>query len=407
VRGSRLTRTVVVLVPAIALLGACAGNRGTTVTPPASPVTTAHGSTSTGSSATTIPQAAATTTPPTTADGTVGTGYINTDNRTYAEFLQWTGSGREYQGTLDEDEVSGSPPNETLSTDNQSVVAQISGKQLTLTISGDNPLFGQVTGNGFTVNIPQQDGSIGSGTFVSSTPGQFNEVVAELQAAIGGNNRAQAQANAAAAAQAAAQAQLAKEQQAINGDGQAVASDIQSLQGDESSLSGDVNGIQGDLNSEDGDVGTTATDQQQVGTDMTDGNSDEACSDAAEVASDADEVSSDTDEIESDADEVESDLGVLNQDVSRLTQDSQALQAAEAQLPSYATNAPTASYVNGATAQAGSDVTSAINQTNADIAQAGQYEDQAFQDADAAASTGACGGGPETPSPPTTVPAGA
>jgi hypothetical protein len=68
------------------------------------------------------------------------------------------------------------------------MVGQISGKEITLSISGSNQIFGEVTGNSFTIDIPLKDGGIGSGTFVSSTPGQFNEVVAEIQAAIGSVN---------------------------------------------------------------------------------------------------------------------------------------------------------------------------------------------------------------------------
>jgi hypothetical protein len=196
-----LSRAVVVLVPALALLGACSGNSATTVVPLDSPPTTTHGAT-TLPGATTIPQAAATTALPTTADGTVGTGYINTDNRTYAQFLQWDDVDGQIQGTLQEDDVSGTPPHEILSATADPMAGQISGKQIALSISGGVEILGQVTSSGFRINIPLKDGSIGSGTFVSSTAGQFNEVVAEMQAAIGRNNRAQAQANPAAASDA-------------------------------------------------------------------------------------------------------------------------------------------------------------------------------------------------------------
>lgn len=325
----------------------------------------------------------ATTTVP--GRGAVGTGFLATDSGDVI-FIQWTQSGTAVNGTAEGDTLSGTPPNQSVSTKTITVTGQDQGSTVALSFYGGTEVFGTLSGGSFTVNFPQQDGSLAPVTFTSATATQFNQTLAALQGTTGTVN-----------SQAAAANQLAAEKAAIDRASAAVSNDISGLSQDVSGLTGSLGPFTKDLGQAQTDLAATAKLEQQVigeaqgGTDPN-----QVCSDSDTVGSDADTVGSDRDTIPSDADSTERDATTVRNDIANLQQAFASLQKAQSQLPSYSNGAPTQDSVNQAVGEAQQALTSALATANGYVSQVNGYQAQAYQDARGAAQAGDCAG-PATP----------
>ena len=321
--------------------------------------------------------------PTSTSPAPVGSGYLNT-SATSAAFIQWNTNGSNISGTIQLDYIEGNPPNEQLSANTESVSGQINGSQISMSFSGGSAQFGTISGGGFTLDVPQSDGSLAPATFESATAAQFNQAVSALNSSVSSSNTA---ANQAAA--------TANAESTINGDGSTVTSDISGLGQDASTAVSDAEAISNDLGTEQADLASTASAEQSV--------ANEAKSQGAgspQVCSDSDGVASDADGVASDADGVVGDVTTVRNDIGGLQSDFAALQSAQATLPSYNANAPTQADVNSAIASAEKSVSAAINQTNNAIDRANAYQSDAYQEAIAANNAGGC---QSPPSPPQTL----
>jgi hypothetical protein len=325
----------------------------------------------------------------------VGTGYLATETGTVV-FMQWNVSGNNnMSGSAQVETLSGTPPNASVQTSTVSVNGSMNGDTITFSFDGGADVFGTLSGESFTVNFPQQDGSLAPTTFTSATAEQFNEALSNLQGNTGSANQRAAQ------AQAIAQ-QHAQQQSAIASAAQQVNEDLSGLSSDVSSLNNDLGDFGPSLTQAQNDLATTAAQEQTVQNEASNETSnDQVCSDADTAASDADTVASDGDTVSSDADSVENDLSTVRQDIRTVKSDFSSFQSAQSQQPSYrADGSPTSDRVNQAVGAANAGIAQAVNTANADIGQVNSDQTQAYNDAAAAASVGGCAG----PAAPTAQP---
>lgn len=295
-------------------------------------------------------------------------------------FIQWTQNGTAISGTAQVDTLSGTPPNQSVSTKTISVTGQLQGSTITLSFDGGTEVFGTLSGGSFTVNFPQPDGSLGPVTFTSASASDFNQALAALQGNTGAQN-----------SQAAAANQLAAEKGAIDKASAAVSSDITYLSQAPAALSATLGPFTKDLSQAQADLAATAKLEQQVIAEAQSGTDpNQVCTDSDSVATDADSVGTDGDSVSTDADGTETELGQVRGAISQVQQDFAALQNAQSQLPSYSDGAPTQSDVNQAVAAAQQAVTSTLATANGYLAQVNGYQTQAYQDAQGAAQAGDC-----------------
>jgi hypothetical protein len=311
----------------------------------------------------------------------VGKGYLANESDGVI-FIQWTQTGSELSGSAQVETLTGSPPNQTVNTKTISVVGQFSGSTITLSFDNGNEVFGTLADGSFTVNFPQQDGSLAPVTFTSATAARFNQALATLQGTTGSVNSQAAEANT-----------VNSEEQSIGHAVAAVESDISGVQQDVGQLSSSLGSFGKDLSQAQTDLTSTSQMEQQVINEAHSGTDpDQVCSDSDRVASDLDTVASDGDSVSSDADSTETALTTVRNDISSLQQNASAMQTALAQRPSYTDGAPSQSAINGAVSAAKQAISSALGTANSDIGQVNGYETQAFQDAQAAAQAGNCAG---------------
>ena len=271
----------------------------------------------------------------------VGTGYLANESDGVI-FLQWTNTDNDLSGTAQVEVLGGSPPNQSISTHTVSVTGQLNGSTITLSFEGGTQVFGTLSGGSFTVNFPQQDGSLAPVTFHSASAAEFNQALAALQGTTGSVNN-----------QAAAAETVTSQQQSIDRSASRVSGDISSLSSDSSQLSGTLDSYAKDLSQAQSDLASEAKLEGQVIAEANAGTGqDQVCTDSDTVASDEDTVASDGDSVSSDADSTESDLNTVRTDISNLQGDFSALQSAQAQRPSYSDGAPSQDQVNQAVAAA-------------------------------------------------------
>jgi len=285
----------------------------------------------------------------------VGTGYLASEPGGTI-FLQWNQTGNAVSGTAQVDNADGNPPNETVSTDTVSVSGQINGSSISLSFNGGNTEFGTISGGSFTINFPQQDGTLAPVTFNSASATDFNQAVGRLHSEVDQANQTAANA-----------AQLQQEQGAIQKAVQAVNDDLSALPKDASSIHEALQSFPGTLSQAQTDLATTASDEQKV---KSEGGGGSACVDAGTVAVDAGTVSVDDGSAAVDGGGVESALSTARSDVRSLTSDSQAMQMAQSALPSFQAGAPTQGTINQAITSANQSIAAAVAQANGDIDQA-------------------------------------
>jgi hypothetical protein len=133
-------------------------------------------------------------------------------------FIQWQESSSDHlQGTITEDQVSGTAPSETITANSSPFTGSVNGSSVSLRFGGflgiQAYVAGTLSGNTLTLQIPQASGTIQQAAFTAASVSSFNKVVATLR------SRAQIANTAAAKTQAAEKVRgrtAAKEQAAAN-----------------------------------------------------------------------------------------------------------------------------------------------------------------------------------------------
>jgi hypothetical protein len=292
------------------------------------------------------------------------TTYLCTFTSPEVLLLQWQESQGYLSGTYQDDKITGTAPQESLSPSNGNVSGSVKGSGITVTLTGGFPTwYGTDNGSQITLNIPQQDGSISSESCNRASVSDWNSAVASLNNELGSDNGTveQQQASASAAAQQQQTDQNAQSQ---------MTSDLNTLQN--FSLSSDLSSL--------------SSDTQQIGNDLNTVKSDAAngqgqdCFNADQVASDADTVMSDQDSVSSDVDGLTNDIANGRQDVSAVNSDISTLQNLGLPVPSNA-----GSTVSGAD----NAISNAVSTANADISTVNQ-DAQAAEQVSAGLSASAC-----------------
>lgn len=214
--------------------------------------------------------------------------------------IQWPDTGAVINGTYQDAELTGTAPDQQVSTARGDVTGQLSGDALTINIDNKGDWYGSIRGNKMTLNIPEQNGTIQPATCQHSTLAAWNQTIANL-----GSQNASANASAsAAAAQAQQQQDLANAQQTLATDVQQLASDAHTLDTDKT-LAGDVQTARTDL----------TTEQQDGASEQSDSCSNLA-NDANTVSNDANTVSNDVATITNDTSSIADSLKNLELDLS-------------------------------------------------------------------------------------------
>jgi len=298
-----------------------------------------------------------------------------------AIFIQWKQNGAAVSRAAQDDWMTGSPPNESLSANTITVSGQVNGSTISLSFSGDTEEFSTITGGSFTLNFPQPDGGFAPVRFQRSSTSAFNSAVAALNASITQINTTTGE-----------QALIAKEKNAINGETAAVEGDINAL--NELSFTPAFQPLSGQLQKEQTDLATTAS--QAKSAEGESGNYNQ-CNDADTAQVDADKVQDDADQIADTADGVESAVRSGYAAVGQASQDLAQLQADEANLPSYTPPALSRAAFDDAISSAQGVIATAMTTMNGRIDEANTYDSTAYQDAAAALASGSCG--PPAPGP--------
>lgn len=198
-RGRRLPAMVAspwALVAAAALLAGCGSAKADRSAPPAARAHRASASASQRLSAktadsTTTARAPATTAPATTTAAlapattvaqSVGYGYLAA-GQSEVVFLQFTKApGGEVTGSMYDDSLSASPPNETVQSNTDSFTGTLAGSELTLNFnSASAPVFGRLNSTTVRLELPQSDGSLAEVSFIKATPAQYDTALQRLQ----------------------------------------------------------------------------------------------------------------------------------------------------------------------------------------------------------------------------------
>jgi hypothetical protein len=101
-------------------------------------------------------------------------------------FIQWQqSSSGQLQGTVTEDQVSGTAPNETISASSAPFTGNANGSSVSLTLHSllgfAATLVGTLSGNTLALQVPQSGGTIRQQTFAAAGVSSFNAAVAALR----------------------------------------------------------------------------------------------------------------------------------------------------------------------------------------------------------------------------------
>ena len=325
----------------------------------------------------TSPATSTTTTAP-----AVGSGYLASAG-TGVFFIQWTNTGGDLHGTAHLVTPSGTAPTERLTTDTISVTGRLRGSTVVLSFNGGADEFGTFTAGGFTIDVPQRDGTLVPLTFRTATVVAYDRAVTRMRAQIASTN-----------ARVAAAQRLQAAMTTINNALATLKTTLATLGTIESKLPGLVAGVQAAVATEAADLTRTLAAEQNVLNSTPTATS--LCTAADSVRTDADVVRTDADGVRTAADVVERSLTTsstgLHQIMGNITPEVQALQSDESQAPQYHPGGvPSSSTIQHALATATSDGSSTTASVNALIAQANTDMAAAFSAATQALARNSCG----------------
>jgi hypothetical protein len=296
-----------------------------------------------------------------------GSGWVN--------YIQWDSSGT---GSLTEDILTGSAPDETVNSNQTPITVSVNGSQVDFT--GLTPQFGTLANGTLTLQVLGSDGTLGTDTFTPASQADFNTAAGALQSQAASDNGAALQQQAQAST---ASANAAAEQQA-----QSDLSNVQSA-GD---FTSDLASLSSDVTQANSDLGQLKSDAAQ-GPDGS-GNSPGSCVNVSStVYNDADSTlyNDQQSSLDNDVNSLAGAIQIARGDISTLNADLSSLSSSGLPAPAGA---------QAAISAAQQAIRQAIASANSDIAQVNQDVVVGFQIANGLA-TGACAGdGPGAPPSP-------
>jgi len=332
----------------------------------------------------------------------LGTGYLATGSSAIT-FIQWSVNGTRVSGTAMEDDLTGSPPAQSISTTRVSVSGQIQGSKISLSFGGSTDIFGTFNGQSFTIGAPQSDGTLAPATFRSATATQFNSAVAALRRGMDSVNeqaaaRQQAEQNAAAAAQ-----KLRATEAAISSASTTVKSDLSDLNATVATMQTSLQKTNNSLTTMKGALANVSVSEQKVQSSAVGGTHSTTCYYASStVYYEADQ----TVDYEARqtvtyyADDLKDNVTTVQKAINALQTAFTSFQVAQSTDPSFhPATATSQATITAAVLTAKKAITSDIAQANADISQANTYVTEAFQIVDTAYQVGGCGTPPSAPTP--------
>jgi hypothetical protein len=223
-----------------------------------------------------------------------------------ATLLQWP-SGSTVSGTYRTAELSGTAPDEQLSTSSGALTGTVTGPSVSLDFAGSQQVFGQL-GTSLTLQMPQQDGSVQPITCKPGTTSGWNTALGSLSSQASSDN-----------AEANQQQQQQNISNAITQAEQQLASDIATLTQDATTLDNDKT-LAGDIQQMQNDY---ATEQAEYQTELGDSCPDKS-GDASTVGGDASTVGGDLSTLQGDistlqANNVSHDLAAVQSDTNTIT----------------------------------------------------------------------------------------
>ncbi len=298
----------------------------------------------------------------------------------WVNFIQWNSSG---VGSLTDDTLTGTPPDEQVSSSQTPITASVNGSEVTFT--GLQQDTGTLAGGQLSLQVLQSDGSLATDTFSPATQDQFNSAASTLNNQAASDNSVALQQQAQASSASASAAASASQASANAGAEQTAQKDLATVQG--------IN-FTADTNSLNGDAATANTDLGTVKSDAANGQGQD-CNNVDPVGTDVDGVVTDANEMTSDlSGGITFDISTARQDVSALQDDVTGLRNAGLPVPSGA---------SAAISSAQSAISTVVSTANGDISQENADVSAAYQVLGTLA-TGACSssgsGSPPPPIPP-------
>lgn len=276
----------------------------------------------------------------------------------------------------------------SISTEQISLTGSDSGGNVTIYGLRSTPVFGTLTGSVLSLQLPQSDGSVVTGSFYRSSVAAYDQALAHWQTQINQENASAGQ----AAAQAAARQQREDNlKAAIDGALNNVEDDLSNMQSTYS-LSGDLDTVDGDLSTVQGDLQTVQGDNSDLTGDIQDASGHSIfCQDVATEYQDAGVLVNDAKVMVGDARRlVGSDLMQDQTAILSAAPDWASYWKARSALPSYVPNTPVPPLAV-AVAEGKGTIRSAVAHVNGDIAQANGYITQAYAMPNAAQKAMHCG----------------
>jgi hypothetical protein len=143
--------------------------------------------------------------------------------------LQWKDQGGYLSGTYQDARLTGTAPQEQVTSGSGQLSGSISGSGITLNIGFSTPVYGTVNSSSVTLNVPQQDGTIQPVTCPASDLTHWNKAVAALNQQASRDNQVANQ-----------QAARAQHDQQVSQAQQDLANAVSRLEGDKSTLNNDT-----------------------------------------------------------------------------------------------------------------------------------------------------------------------
>ena len=259
------------------------------------------------------------------------------------------------------DTLSGTAPNEQVSSDQTPITASVNGTEITFT--GLTEDTGTLANGTLTLQVLGSDGTLGTDTFTPATQDQFNRAASGLQTQVKNDNTA--------ATSAAAEQQAQKDLATVQGI--SFASNLTSLGNDVTTATSGLGTVKSDAGNGQG----------------------QDCSNADTVENDFDQVVSDSDGLTSDLDTFTADVSGARHAITALQNDLSGLSSGNLSAPSGASAA--INTAQGAISSATTTANGDISQVNGDVSGASRVL--------GSLATGSCSniGIPYTPSPVPTV----
>lgn len=241
--------------------------------------------------------------------------------------FQWADRHGALDGTFQYSALSGTAPDQKVSSSPGTLGGTASGPAITLDLSAGGAfsslipreqISGSVQGDTLSLNIPQADGSFQVGTCTRSSLSGWNSRIAVLESTARSDDTQALRQQASASQQAARASAAAQHQQTVSQAQSSLGDDINTLENDSHSLNDDTT-LAGDIQTMRSDYGTEESDFTTEKADSCDGMG----GDASGVASDSDSVDTDLDSLSNDVANLQGDFGIqeIRSDVSTVQGD--------------------------------------------------------------------------------------